>query len=389
MKALFVIQGEGRGHLTQALALERILRENGHEVVGMLVGKSKTRELPRFFLDKAHAPVRQFRSPNFQPSKDNRRIGLMRSAAYNIHRTPKYLASIAFLYRSIEESGADVVVNFYEVLCGLTYGLMRPHVPEVCIGHQYLFLHPDFHFPASHRLSQRWMVAFTRITCLGARRKLALALRNYPSDEAHRLTVVPPLLRPEIAQTVRRRGDFITGYILNAGFSDYVMEWHKAHQSVSLHFFWDKKGAEKVTRIDDTLSFHLIDDTSFIHYLANCRAYATTGGFESICEALYFGKPALMVPAHVEQECNAHDAEREGVGIVDEHFSMDRLLDFAHGYTEDVEFRMWANLASQKVVAALEDASEAARGYEKARFFPIMYQGWDKLRTLSQSFFGK
>lgn len=41
MKVLFIVQGEGRGHLTQAITLEEILRRNGHEVVEVLVGKSK------------------------------------------------------------------------------------------------------------------------------------------------------------------------------------------------------------------------------------------------------------------------------------------------------------------------------------------------------------
>jgi UDP:flavonoid glycosyltransferase YjiC (YdhE family) len=40
MKVLFVIQGEGRGHLTQALSLKQMLHNEGHEVVGVLVGKS-------------------------------------------------------------------------------------------------------------------------------------------------------------------------------------------------------------------------------------------------------------------------------------------------------------------------------------------------------------
>ena len=33
MKFLFIVQGEGRGHLTQAITLESILRRSGHEVV--------------------------------------------------------------------------------------------------------------------------------------------------------------------------------------------------------------------------------------------------------------------------------------------------------------------------------------------------------------------
>lgn len=49
MKYLFIIQGEGRGHLTQAMTMEKLLRSRGHEVVEMLVGKSESRKLPSFF----------------------------------------------------------------------------------------------------------------------------------------------------------------------------------------------------------------------------------------------------------------------------------------------------------------------------------------------------
>ena len=60
MKVLFIIQGEGRGHLTQAMTMERLLMSHGHEVVRMLVGKSESRKLPAFFTDNVHAPISYF-----------------------------------------------------------------------------------------------------------------------------------------------------------------------------------------------------------------------------------------------------------------------------------------------------------------------------------------
>ena len=49
MKFLFIVQGEGRGHLTQAITLEDMLQRNGHEVVEVLVGKSFLTHITRFF----------------------------------------------------------------------------------------------------------------------------------------------------------------------------------------------------------------------------------------------------------------------------------------------------------------------------------------------------
>ena len=57
MKVLFVVQGEGRGHLTQAIAMEDLLRRNGHKVVEVLVGKSNSRSLPGFFNRNIKAPI--------------------------------------------------------------------------------------------------------------------------------------------------------------------------------------------------------------------------------------------------------------------------------------------------------------------------------------------
>lgn len=49
MKILFIVQGEGRGHLTQAISMERLLRSNGHEVVEVLVGKVNPDDFRDFY----------------------------------------------------------------------------------------------------------------------------------------------------------------------------------------------------------------------------------------------------------------------------------------------------------------------------------------------------
>lgn len=91
MKVLFVVQGEGRGHLTQAIAMEDLLRRNGHEVVDVLVGKSNSRSLLGFFNRNIKAPIKRFLSPNFLPTPANKRVCLFRSVAYNVTRIPTYI----------------------------------------------------------------------------------------------------------------------------------------------------------------------------------------------------------------------------------------------------------------------------------------------------------
>ncbi len=354
MKVMFVIQGEGRGHLTQALALKEMLQNSGHEVVDVMVGKSKNREIPGFFQDKVGMPVTLFDSPNFVPSRENRKFGLSKSIAYNAFLLPSYLNSMLLIRRHAKESGAEMIVNFYEILCGLTYSLFRLGVPEVCIGHQYLFLHPSFQMPGMFPYQEKLLRLFTQATCMGATGKLALSIRDQREDPEQRIKIVPPLLRQDIKHVVRHHGDYILGYILNAGFYQDVVAWHEKHPHVKLHFFWDKKGVAEETKVDENLVFHKLSDEKFVRMMAGCKAFATTAGFESVCEALYMGKPCMMVPTHVEQLCNATEAEREMVGVASDSFDMGKLTAFAHDYEDDVEFRMWENHASTRIIAALE-----------------------------------
>lgn len=357
MKYLFVVQGEGRGHMTQAITLENLLIERGHEVVGILVGKSPSRQLPDFFVNSVKAPIHQYESINFQPSSSGRKPSKMKTAFASLilHR---YLPSIRFIKKTIKSSGADVVVNFYEPLLGITYLIHRIRVPQIAIGHQYLFLHEAFGMPYSHFPEAVGLNYFSKRSCHGAVKKLALSFCDMPVDKNHKIKVVPPLLRPALRDLKPYDGNYILGYMLNAGFSKDVMEWHEKHPETSLRFFWDNWSAGQVKVVDDTLSFHLIDDREFLRQMEGCHAYSSTAGFESVCEAMYLGKPILMVPSHIEQEINAFDASRNGAGISASEFDISRLLAFAKTYRPVESFRAWADSASERFIFELEHPSE-------------------------------
>lgn len=360
MKFLFIVQGEGRGHLTQAITLENVLLRSGHEVVEILVGKSESRRLPGFFTRSVHAPVKQFVSPNFLPTPANKRVNITRSVLYNIAKVPEYLRSMHYINERIIKTGADMVINFYELLTGLTYFLYRPAVPQVCIGHQYLFLHKDFEMPEKHKIGMKLLNMFTRLTALGAKEHLALSFRSMKDDKSKRIKVVPPLLRRDVFRQEVTNGDYIHGYMVNSGFSECLMRWHKEHPETPLRFFWDRWEETPVKKIDETLSFYQLDDVEFLRQMSGCKAYASTAGFESVCEAMYLGKPLMMVPAHIEQECNAYDAMKSSAGIVDDDFDLAKLLKFAETYKPDTRFREWVNSAEYMIVNELESLASTA-----------------------------
>ncbi len=354
MKFLFVVQGEGRGHLTQAITLQDMLTKNGHQVVGVLVGKSNFRELPAFFLNSIKAPVKRFYSPNFLPAVKNKKPDLWKSVVYNILKSKVYFRSIVYIRKQIEELEADVVVNFYELLVGLTYALMPPKVPYVCIAHQYLLLHPHFKFPNENKMELEGLKFFTKITCFNSSRLFALSMYKMADHPEMNITVVPPLLRKEVFEVQPVQGDYIHGYMLNESFADEIIQFQKKYPDTSIRFFWDKKGVEETTVINDHLSFHKINDKLFIEYMAGCKAYATTAGFESVCEAMYFEKPVLMVPTHIEQACNAHDASSTGAGIVSKVFDLEALLNYIPEYKPNPEFRKWVKRSEEYMMRGFD-----------------------------------
>ncbi len=345
MKFLFVVQGEGRGHFTQAIAMQDMLTKNGHEVVGVLVGKSNFRELPDFFSKNIHAPIERFYSPNFLPASKDKRINIWKSVAYNLSKIAVYIKSIHFIRKQIKEKKADVVINFYELLLGLTYALLPPKVPYICVAHQYIFLHPDFKFPNGKKAEIEGLKFFTKITCINASKLLALSMHKMEHYPKLNISVVPPLLRKDVMETIPENGDYIHGYMLNETFADQIMRFQKKIPDVPMHFFWDKKDAEEVTIINDKLSFHKLNDKLFLKYMAGCKAYATTAGFESVCEAMYLGKPVMMVPTHIEQECNAYDAYLSGAGITSKRFELNSLIHFVPQYKPNTDFQLWAKQA--------------------------------------------
>ena len=69
---------------------------------------------------------------------------------------------------------------------------------------------------------------------------------------------------------------------------------------------------------------------------------------------MYLGKPLLMVPAHIEQECNAFDAVKNGAGIVSTDFNLDHLLAFTENYRPNPDFVRWVQSSRYVMLDELE-----------------------------------
>lgn len=361
LRCLFLVQGEGRGHMTQALALQRILDAAGHRVVHVVMGRSERRAVPDFFPDKMDAPITSIDSPSFVGDAADYAVRPWMTLARETARLPIFAKSVRTVDRIVERTEPDVIVNFFEPVGGIYAAWMRPGVPVVSIAHQYMFQHPGYRFPETRKVAGWSARAFARLTALGATRRLALSLYPAPDRPERDLVVLPPLLREAVfAQPTGHTEPFFLLYLLNSGYAREVIRWHDAHPDVQLHCFWDRPDAEPVERYDDTLTFHQLDDEKFLDFMARCTGLVSTAGFESIAEAMYLGKPVQVVPVdgHFEQWCNAFDTVRAGAGIRSTHFQIDRLRNFLPEYDyEAAHFRQWMHAARARFVREIEAAA--------------------------------
>jgi len=360
MKYLFIVQGEGRGHLTQAISLRNILIKNGHDVTKVIVGKSEKRKLPGFFIEKINTPIVEVESPNFVTDKRNKRIRIARTIFFNLFYSRRYFNSLKKINTIVNNENPDVIVNFYDTLGGLLYLTYKIDIPYICIGHQYLIFHPEFVFPTNHRIDKFLLKLHARITSFKADKRLALSFRSMPDYDKEKIAVVPPLLREAVFGKSISNEDFILGYILNDGYANEIIEWHKDNTSIKAHFFWDKKDVFPETIYHENLVFHKINDEMFLDFMSRCSGFASTAGFESICEAMYMGKPIMMIPTagHYEQKCNALDAYITGAGIISDSFDLSRFLKYIPSYSRNQsEYRQWVKNEERFFIYHLESST--------------------------------
>lgn len=381
MRILFLVQGEGRGHLTQALSLSQILLTAGHEVTGAIVGVTAERSVPTFFSEKFTAPIIPIFSPGLVYNAGTNALEPTKTTIRAVQTIRPFWKSLKQVRATIDTHRPDVVVNFYEMLGGMTYALLRPSVPMLCIAHQYMAFHPDFQRPKGQWFYRQAFKFNTLLTCFGARELLALSFDKQADAPKQRVRVVPPLLRREVTEIKPLAGNSLLAYVTQPGLRTELLKAHEQHPEIRMDGFHSGVSVPDQV-IDDTLSFHAIDGQRFLEFMARCKAIVTTAGFESVCEAAYLGKPAMMIPQpnHFEQACNAIDGQRAGVGTAADRFDLDQLLAYLPNYDTQLSerFRAWHGQGHFMFLAAINRAATSSSRLSGGFF-------WTRMRHLLRS----
>ena len=256
-KFIFTVQGEGRGHLTQAISFTQIAREAGHEVIGYAVGSFQGRKIPSFFLDFiGDTPVLQYESPSIIFG-NGKSVQLFKTAAQAFTNFKTFWKSATQLEVFVNELQPDGIVNFYESITGLYKLKSGSKIPTMSVGHQYLLLNKNFESIPEKKIDRMLLNMNTMITSIGSKKLLGLSFR--PIDNDTKIEVVPPLLRQQVKSIVPQAGERWLAYLTHFRLSEDIMAWSNANPEVKLDCFWDNPTRKETYHYSDSLTFHPID----------------------------------------------------------------------------------------------------------------------------------
>lgn len=364
-RIVFFLQGEGRGHLTQALTLKRIFEAAGHEVIAAFVGRSKRREIPSFFAEAFPDRLYAYQSPNFVTDANDQGIRIWKSIFTNVRQIPTFVGELHSIHTQLKALQPDVVINFYDILPSVYHLIYRPKHPFVCIANQYLIEHPEFLHPKGHFRDKNLMRLFTWATSWRSRQKWALSLVNLSNIPNKRLTVTPPLIRDEVRNLPQKsKEDFVLAYVVNNGYAEQLLAWQKDHAEIKVHFFWDNPNVPEVYEAQPNFTFHRVDQEKYLDMLSRCKGIAGTAGFQTTCEAMYLKKPFVVVAVQnqYEQLANAHFIEKYGLGKHVETLNLAYFLTEEQGGAKAIneqeanKHEAWFNSANEAYLQALHQA---------------------------------
>lgn len=306
MAGVFIsMSGEGRGHATRARAVAEAFRAD-HDVCLFAPGDAHQLLAPLY----AGTDVTVESIPGLRfHYRGGRRLDYSRTGRDAL----RYLVALPRLIRRLEERirterPALIITDFEPAL---PRAAKRAGVPFVSLDHQHFLLTYDLSsLPRRLRWHAAYMATVVRLYCSGQAETVVSSFYFPPlQPEAHHVTQVGVLLRPEVLATKPRTGDHLVSYWRRFAPENVLQALRECGREVRVYGLGERPA-------EGNLIFRPINADGFLTDLAGCAALVCTAGNQLVGEALSLGKPVLAAPEprNYEQYINAHFLARSGAG---------------------------------------------------------------------------
>lgn len=355
MRILYGIFGYGRGHATRALAVVPDLRSR-HDVVIVAGGDAYDAVAP-------HHPVIRIPTLRYEYGRRGRR-SISRTLGENLRLVSDIVfsgPSMRELERLARDMRPDLVISDADPW---THTLAaRRGIPRISFDHFGILAYCRPPIALHDRVrSMRDVLAYRGL--MGRPDRVIVSSFYDGGVREPRVRFVGPLLREEVLNATPVRGEHLLAYF-NRGDHQLTPQIEQAMQELRVPvvvYGTTRRG------VDRNLLFRAPSNGPFIDDVARCRAVFSTAGNQLVGEAMWLGKPLLVMPEHtVEQRLNAAAVERLGIGLQVRQDQVTRDT-FARLLADEARFRQAAVRGARdgrvEAIAALESFARelAVRG---------------------------
>jgi len=303
MRVLYGVNGEGMGHATRSeVVIDALLARHDVRVVASGAAfRHLSERLPR---------VKEVFGPTFAMGEGQ--IRRWATVLQNVRLGRTELPDAVRLWiAEVHDWRPDVVITDFEPLAGIFARWTR--TPLVAVDNINMIDRCRHDREIIGREHEDYVVAraVTRSMVPGAVEYIVTTFFQ-PPIARQGTTLVPPIVRPEIAAAEGRFGDHLVVY--SSG-EKHVLEALRSSGVRCL--VYGMRGGPDDARVDGNLEFRPPSNDGFVEALRTARAVVAGGGFSLLSEAVYLGKPVLSVPlrGQFEQLMNARYLQRLGYGM--------------------------------------------------------------------------
>ena len=346
-RIIYALSGQGRGHTSRVMAISDALRRRGHEVVFCCGGTAQE------ILEAQGEPVLPV--PVLRHVMEDNVLQPARTILSNWETLRSIPDIVARLAEAFAEYGADLLITDFE---GFSHrAARRIGLPVLSFNHQQIVTETRYALPVRNWFAA--LLGWGTIKMIVPKNPAHLLLSSFffpPLKNPARTTLVPPIIRPAVQTLHPEKGDHVLVYYNQTEGSDYVLDQLR---EVDAQFIVYNFHPPEPPEAYSNLVFKQPSLDGFLDDLARSRAVLCTAGFTLISEALYLGKPLLVVPNQgiFEQTLNAMFLQRERLGraVIDRPLTVPDLVSFlkhVDGYAERLQNR--PACGNKEAVACIE-----------------------------------
>lgn len=302
-RIVYALSGQGRGHTSRVMAVSDELRERGHDI-RFCCGGTAEEILRERGEDVLHVPaLRQVMRGN-----------AVRHGATIAENWRTVLHAPAIIRRLADDFRAwnpDLLITDFEAFS--PRAARQAGVPVLSFNHQQVVTETRYPLPKTCFLQAT--VTRTAVRCIAPSDPAHVLLTSFffpPLRQPDQTTLVPPIIRREVQALNPTKGEHVLVYYNQTEGADHVLDALAGTDASFVAYNFEPDTPARYPNV----VFKQPSLTTFLDDLARSRAVLCTAGFTLISEALYLGKPLLVVPNRgiFEQTINALFLEREGLG---------------------------------------------------------------------------